>query len=57
MNEDRGARNGMKEEIEIRKRIEYLERQLNDKQAGDIVLGSLMALRWVINDIPPRNWK
>lgn len=29
------------EELEIRKRIEYLEHQLNDKQAKDIVLGSL----------------
>lgn len=47
----------MKEEIEIRKRIEYLEPQLNDKQAKDIVLGSLRALRWVIDDTPPRNWK
>ena len=48
---------GMKEEIEIRKRIEYLEHQLNDRQAKDIVLGSLRALRWVVGDTPMRNWK
>gem|GEM_PF-5715226 len=47
----------MKQETEIRKRIEYLEKQLNDRAAKDICLGSLRALRWVIDDQPPRNWK
>ena len=47
----------MRQESEIRKRIEYLEKQLNDRAAKDIALGSLRALRWVINDQSPRNWK
>jgi hypothetical protein len=47
----------LREETEIRKRTEYLEHQLNDRQAKDIVLGSLRALRWVVNDTPLKNWK
>jgi hypothetical protein len=49
----------MRQESEIRKRIEYLEKQLNDRAAQDIVLGSLRAIRWVLgpNDLSPRNWK
>jgi hypothetical protein len=48
----------MRQENEIRERIKYLEGQLNNRQAKDIVLGSLRSLRWVLDDdLSPRNWR